>query len=205
MNPEKKNYKLYRNIYPSSAPETASIIFVSVISAAIALFMIYGIYITVSAGDLATAAVITIICCFFAGLLLFWGIKDIKNTKLLNNKRRKIADNTDISVFERLEEEIQNTEFSYKTFYMLEDYLYVPGAKLLIKYEDINFYRNIVHSTNGIKDGIRTEITDEDGLVFAFRVVKWRAYLKEMNEFTQHLEVMLNKNKKYPQNQRYYF
>lgn len=205
MDAEKKNHKLYRNIYPSSAPEIASIIFVSVISAAIALFMIYGIYITSSAGDMATAAVITIICCVLAGLLLFWGIKDIKNTKLLNNKRRKIADDTDISVFERLEEEIQNTEFRYKTFYMLEDYLYVPGAKLLIKYEDINFYRNIVHSTNGIKDGIRTEITDADGLVFAFRVVKWRAYLKEMNEFTQHLEVMINKNKKYPQNQRYYF
>lgn len=166
--------------------------------------MIYGIYITASAGDMATAAVIAIICCFFAGLLLFWGIKDIKNTKLLNKKRRKIADDTDISVFERLEEEIQHTEFRYKTFYMLEDYLYVPGAKLLIKYEDINFYRNIVHSTNGIKDGIRTEITDEDGLVFVFRVVKWRAYLKEMNEFTQHLEVILNK-KKYPQNQRDYF
>lgn len=202
MDVEKKNYKLYRNIYPSTVSVTVSAVVVTVIVAAIAVFMIYGIYITISSGDAATAIVETIMCCLLIVLFLFFGIRDIKKTKSLNKKRREIAENTDISEFERLEEEIRNTEFRYKTFYMLEDHFYIPKAKLLIKYENINFYRSVIHSTNGIKDGIRIELTDDDGLVFVFRVVKWRVYFKELDEFTQQLELKINKKKQYPQDQR---
>ncbi len=42
--------------------------------------------------------------------------------------------------------------------------MYVPKAKLLIKYTDIREFKTIVHSTNGVNDSMKAEITDNFGI-----------------------------------------
>lgn len=92
-----------------------------------------------------------------------------------------------------LESEIEGSEFRYKTFYLLDRYMYVPKAKLLIKYTDIREFKTIVHSTNGVNDSMKAEITDNFGIKYTVNIKRWKdfyiyrpLFLKDLDEKIQN-------------------
>ena len=92
-----------------------------------------------------------------------------------------------------LESEIEGSEFKYKTFYLLDRYMYVPKAKLLIKYTDIREFKTIVHSTNGVNDSMKAEITDNFGIKYTVNIKRWKdfyiyrpLFLKDLDEKIQN-------------------
>jgi len=67
--------------------------------------------------------------------------------------------------------------------------MYVPKAKLLIKYTDIREFKTIVHSTNGVNDSMKAEITDNFGIKYTVNIKRWKdfyiyrpLFLKDLDE-----------------------
>lgn len=76
----------------------------------------------------------------------------------------------------------------FKTFYFLNDYLYIPKAKLLIKYLDIQKFQPTIHSTNGIQDSVWIDLTDVENNKYRFYVKKWKDYLDYKYMFDDMLD-----------------
>lgn len=134
-----------------------------------------------------TIVVVTVFVLIIGAAVYF----PVKRTMRMNAQKMKRLNSLSYYDYMVLEEQIEHTELLYKTFYLLEEYMYIPRAKLLIKYTDIEDFQSIIHSTNGIKDGVRVKITDYDGIVYEAVVKKWRQYVNDIDEFVD----MLNKKK----------
>jgi hypothetical protein len=90
--------------------------------------------------------------------------------------------------FVALEDEILQTGKFYKTFYMLEEYMYIPKARLLIKYADIAEFKSIIQkSIYGVRCGVKVEITDPDDVKYECSVGKWKLFLRDEDEFFEYL------------------
>lgn len=57
----------------------------------------------------------------------------------------------------------------------------------IIGYQEIVEFKNIIHSTNGIKDSIIVAITDKNDVVFEISVKKWKDYYKRCNSISEIL------------------
>ena len=114
-------------------------------------------------------------------LCIYFGRKNLKNTVAANKKKAERLEALSYPEITALEEEISNSEFQYKTFYKLKDYLFVPSAKLLISYSEISDWKNVLHSTNGINDGMKIKITDNCNIRYEFNVKKWKDYYNYLN------------------------
>ena len=110
-------------------------------------------------------------------------IRSLKNEKRALDGRGRLLRSIDGYKLERLEEEAQTAEKYFGCFYLLDEYLFVPKAGLLIRYEEIRKYNTVNHSTNGINDGVYVEIYDGENVKYRFSVNKWRDYQKEYNSF----------------------
>ncbi len=113
----------------------------------------------------------------FACVAVYLMKKTVPMKKRAEQKRQKIVESLSDEDFFRLDSQINGAEYFFKTFYFLEDHLYVPRGRLLIGYLNITNVNTIVHSTNGITDAAYVEITDEEGIVTKFSVAKWRDFL----------------------------
>lgn len=110
-------------------------------------------------------------------------IKPLKTDKKVLERRQRILDSLDEHLLERLEEEVRTAEKYFKCFYVLDEFLFVPKAGLLLRYDEIKKFKTIYHSTNSIPDGVFIEIFDSENIKYCFSVKKWRDYRKSYNEF----------------------
>ena len=193
MNDVLMQSRLYRKLVPSKAKLVAS----TVVSVLLALVVIVGGTLSIilvkeqqSAWDVFLLSAFMII---FLGVLIFIGIRG--HRRQLRQYKGNLArlgcfDAQDMMA---LESEIDGTEFRYKTFYLLDRYMYVPKAKLLIKYSDIRGFKTIVHSTNGVNDSMKAEITDNFGIKYTANIKQWKdfyiyrpLFLKDLDEKIQN-------------------
>lgn len=126
----------------------------------------WGMLIAIAAGALAAF--------IFAKLIAAKRLGRIK--RRIDARRRKL-DGISETQWQRLDDEVASAEFFFKTFYLLEDYLYIPKPRLIVRYTDIKAFRTVQHSTNGINDAVYIDLTDREGNCFRFYVKKWREYM----------------------------
>lgn len=185
MDSELKNSRLYRKLKVSNA---APLILGTVALVSLLVIEIFSLVVASSeslyGGDgtgmgLAVTALVLII-----GAIVFFSVR---KTRRMNAQKMKRLSALNYYDFTALEEQIAHTELMYKTFYLLDEYMYIPRAKLLIKYADIQNFQSIIHSTNGIKDGVKVKITDCDGIVYEAVVRQWRQYFINVDEFVETL------------------
>lgn len=119
--------------------------------------------------------------------------KAIRNIQRLNELKAQRLHYLNAAKLEALEEEIARTAFRYKTFYLLQEYLYAPRSGVLIHYANIGFWRTVRHSTNFVPDSVWVELTDKSGVMQKIQVRQWRQYLNEHDDFMKELAVLLNR------------
>ncbi len=185
--------KLYRNIIRCKNDTRCEIVIHAVIYFLLAVVGILCFLGVRSTESLESAIGFALAFIIGIGVYSFFSIRKIKNTIALNLKREERLNALDEAQLSALDMEIESTQIKYKTFYLLEDYFYVPKYKLLIRYDEIREFKNIIHSTNGIKDSIFIVITDTDGLVFEISVKQWKEYYKYCNSTA---EAVYNKQRK---------
>lgn len=139
-------------------------------------------------GDMESLLGVSIVSVLIIGLLLLAAVSSLKKQKKILKKRGKILEELDNYSEEKIQEQIDSAEFYFKTFYLLDEHLFVPKAKLFLKYSDIYKYKTVYHYTNRIPDGIYVEISDNDNLKYRFSVKKWKDYKNNFNEFMTLLE-----------------
>ncbi|WP_298485592.1 hypothetical protein [uncultured Ruminococcus sp.] len=184
---------LYRKLVPSKAKLVAS----AALSTLMVLIVGVGGGLSVmlvkeqqSAWDMLVLSAFMII---FLGILLFIGIRGYRRQIRQYKGNFARLEQFDAQDMLALESEIEGTEFRYKTFYLLDRYMYVPKAKLLIKYTDIREFKTIVHSTNGVNDSMKAEITDNFGIKYTVNIKQWKdfyiyrpLFLKDLDEKIQN-------------------
>lgn len=184
---------LYRKLVPSKAKLVAS----AALSTLMVLIVGVGGGLSVmlvkeqqSAWDMFVLSAFMII---FLGILLFIGIRGYRRQIRQYKGNLARLEQFDAQDMLALESEIEGTEFRYKTFYLLDRYMYVPKAKLLIKYTDIREFKTIVHSTNGVNDSMKAEITDNFGIKYTVNIKQWKdfyiyrpLFLKDLDEKIQN-------------------
>ncbi len=185
--------RLYRKLVPSKAKLVAS----AALSTLMVLIVGVGGGLSVmlvkeqqSAWDMFVLSAFMII---FLGVLLFIGIRGYRRQIRQYKGNLARLEQFDAQDMLALESEIEGTEFKYKTFYLLDRYMYVPKAKLLIKYTDIREFKTIVHSTNGVNDSMKAEITDNFGIKYIVNIKQWKdfyiyrpLFLKDLDEKIQN-------------------
>lgn len=185
--------RLYRKLVPSKAKLVAS----AAVSVLLALVVIVAGTLSIilvkeqqSAWDVFLLSAFMII---FLGVLLFVGIRGYRRQIRQYKGNLARLEQFDAQDMLALESEIEGTEFRYKTFYLLDRYMYVPKAKLLIKYTDIREFKTIVHSTNGVNDSMKAEITDNFGIKYTANIKQWKdfyiyrpLFLKDLDEKIQN-------------------
>lgn len=185
--------RLYRKLVPSKAKLVAS----AALSTLMVLIVGVGGGLSVllvkeqqSAWDMLVLSAFMII---FLGVLLFIGIRGYRRQIRQYKGNLARLEQFDAQDMLALESEIEGTEFRYKTFYLLDRYMYVPKAKLLIKYTDIREFKTIVHSTKGVNDSMKAEITDNFGIKYTVNIKQWKdfyiyrpLFLKDLDEKIQN-------------------
>ena len=193
MNEVMSRSRLYRKLVPSKAKLVTS----AAISTLMALIVGVGGGLSVMlVKEQQSAWDMLVLCGFliiFLGILLFIGIRGFK--RQVKQYRGNLArlEQFDAQDMLALESEIEGSEFKYNTFYLLDRYMYVPKAKLLIKYTDIREFKTIVHSTNGVNDSMKAEITDNVGIKYTVNIKRWKdfyiyrpLFLKDLDEKIQN-------------------
>ncbi len=159
--------------------ETTIHIVVSAVIAVIGILCVFGIY---NNESLESAIGFAMAFIVGIGIYVFFSFKSLKTKIRTNAAKLRYIDEIDS---EKTEREIESSEMLYDTFYMLEDYFYAPKSCLIIKYEDIAEFKNIIHSTNGIKDSVFIAITDKNDVMYEISVKKWKDYYKHWNSISE--------------------
>lgn len=179
MNREKNDSPLYRQIMRCKADTRREvIIYLSVVLllTALGLLCCFGVY---HSEGLLSAAGLTLVLVACIGTYSFFSLRKMKKMIAVNRKKAERVSSLSDAELLSLEAQIERAEFLYKTYYILDDFLYVPKIKLLIPHSEVRGIRNILHKTDGVNDGMQIEITDTDGLVYEAWVKKWRDYYKD--------------------------
>ncbi len=187
-----KHSRLCRSIRPRKGQEIAMLIvypllFLTVMFCGGFCCIIFG------SEELVGALVCGAILLLLLALIGWSSWKAIRNIQQLNELKAKRLNSLNAADIEALEEEIARTPCRYKTFYLLESYLYAPRGGVLIHYADIGSWRTIRHSTNFIPDSAWIELTDKTGVMQKIQVRQWRQYLKEYDDFMKALAALLNR------------
>lgn len=188
MDQDIRNNRLYRKLRPSKAgfvisAAVSAVLILAVL--AIGVFAMISVYNTQGTSDFAATTVIMIIALAILG---FISVRGIKKQKRQNDVREKRLEALDSAELLRIDEQLDSLEYLYKTFYLTDEYLYVPRAKLLISYSDIAGFKTIIHSTNGITDGAKVVITDTAGVKYEFSVRQWKLFLTKRDYFIRDLD-----------------
>ena len=177
MNEVMSQSRLYRKLVPSKAKLAAS----AAVSTLMALIVGVGGGLSVMLVKEQQSAWDTLMLfgflIIFLGILLFIGIRGFKRQAKQYRGNLARLEQFDAQDMLALESEIEGSEFRYKTFYLLDRYMYVPKAKLLIRYSDIREFKTIVHSTNGVNDSMKAEITDNFGIKYTANIKQWKDFL----------------------------
>lgn len=140
--------------------------------------------------DYSTLIFVGIISLILYAVCFVMVIKSLADEKRSLAARGSRLSNLDNYSLERLEEEAEAAEPYYKCIYLLGEYLFVPKAGLLLRYEEIKSYKTIYHSTNGVTDGVFVEVLEFNGekdVKYRFSVNRWRDYKRDYYEFMGRL------------------
>lgn len=135
-------------------------------------------------GSTAVSGVIGVIVgiaavIFYARFAKKW----VKQAQRQIDKRFELIESIGDAEWNSMDDQMAAGDFWFDTFYQLEDYLYVPKAKLLIRYTDIKEFKTVIHSTNGRQDAVYIDLKDDEDLVTRFYVKRWREYLDFQQTF----------------------
>jgi len=114
-------------------------------------------------------------------------VKNIKYRIKVAEQRKRARNSLSYNEFAELETELKNTERFCGTFYFLEKFVYVPKARLLIEYENIRNVMVVTHITDGLKDGAKTVITDNNDVKYEFWVFNWKRFLENQELFREKI------------------
>ncbi len=178
---------IYKKLRSSDLGAVVLFSVLMIILAALVMFFVIGC-IELFQTDVVGGAVTSLVLAALTVLYLYATIKSLKKSRKRNAQRNKLINKLSYFELESLQEQINNSEPYFKTFYLLDEYLYVPSAKLLIGYGDIKEFKTIIHSTNGLNDAVKIKITDPDNAVFEFYVKKWKLYLEKYTAFMTLLD-----------------
>lgn len=176
-----KDYKLHeiqKRCRNSIKKEISIYSFIFILLIVIVIFCFIGIY-NNETPESAICFALTFLIVI--GIYIFFSLKKLKETVASNVYKITYADDIDSIEKEKLQQEIESSDILYETFYLLDNYFYAPKSCLIIKYHDIVEFKNIIHSTNGIKDSIIIAITDVNNIVYEICIKKWKDYYKRCN------------------------
>ena len=175
------NSELYRNIIRCKNDTRREIAIHAAVYLILAVLCVFGFLGVKSTEDLGSAIGFALAFAIGLGVYAFFSIRKMKGNIALNRKREERLNALSEAQLAALDTEIEGSQVQYKTFYLLEEYFYAPKYKLLIRYDEIREFKNVIHSTNGIKDSIFIVITDTDGYLFEISVKQWKEYYKYCN------------------------
>ena len=150
----------------------------------IGCFCVFGVYHNESPESAIYFALVFIVAI---SVYLFFSIRSLKGKIIVNKAKLRYLDDIDSYTSEQINQEIESGKMMYDTFYLLEDYFYAPKSYFIIGYQEIAEFKNIIHSTNGIKDSVIVAITDKNDVVFEISVKKWKDYYKRCNSISEIL------------------
>lgn len=126
-------------------------------------------------------------------ILLFVGVMMVailpfvlrKDKYMLRKREIRFAQFT-AEDFLRLEDELQKAPARYDSFHFLEEYLFVPQAGVLLRYEEILHITVVVRKTNMITQGATMYFTCPDATYEAM-LIGWKSYLHYPAAFEREL------------------
>lgn len=172
------NSELYRNIIRCRNDTKREIAIHAAVYLLLAVLCVFGFIGVKSNESLESAIGFALTFAVGLGVYAFFSIREMKSNIALNHRREERLNALSETQLAALDTETEGSQMQYKTFYLLDEYFYAPKYKLLIRYDEIREFKNIIHSTNGIKDSIFIVITDTDGYVFEISVKQWKEYYK---------------------------
>lgn len=185
MSGDRNESSLYRRIMRCKADTRREIV---IYSSVFLLLIVLGIlcFAGISQSEsLASAMGFALFFLAVIGVLGFFSWRKLKMRININRKKAERVASLSEAELLSLEKQIEKAELQYKTFYMLDEFFYVPKIKLLIRYSDMRGFVNVIHKTAfytkaaSVKDAIRIEVYDKDGLVYPAWVKQWRKYEKD--------------------------
>lgn len=114
-------------------------------------------------------------------------VKQVKNSSREMKKRRELCESMSASEFYELDRQMEQSDMYCETFYFLDEYLYAPGARLLIRYSDIKAFRLWFSHRDRHRTGANLVIEDEEGLARSVRVMRWRELEQNYDDFSYRL------------------
>lgn len=174
---------VYRAIRPKWWVFVIKVIFSGLAFAAVAFMIAAAVCEYIENRDYGTLVSVTAVSLFCYVIFLVMVIKSLVNEKKALGSRGRCLSGLDEYSLEKLEEEAGAAVPYYKCIYLLGEYLFVPKAGLLLRYEEIENYKTIYHSTNGAPDGVYVEVYDNEGVKYRFSVNRWRDYKRDYYEF----------------------
>lgn len=185
MSGDRNDSRLYRQLMRCKADTRREI---AIYSAVFALFAVLGIlccFGVYQSESIASAIGFALFFLAVMGVFGFFSWRKLKVRIAVNRKKAERVSSLSEAELSSLETQIERAELQYKTFYMLDEFFYVPKIKLLIRYSDMRGFVNVIHKTAfytreaSVKDAMRIEVYDKDGLVYPAWVKQWRKYEKD--------------------------
>lgn len=189
MEDEKENIWLYKSLKPYSYAFIAGCPICAVLAAAVFYGLIRVIYYSFVVEREIVYIIFSLVFAAMMIAVVVYTLLLLKNEKLKAEKRRLLREDLSAGDFERLEEEIKQSPFMFKTFYILKDYLYIPQARIMLKYRQIESVDITVRRWKRlIKIGAKAKIIDSDGARYAADVVLWQGFLEQQELFMADLD-----------------
>lgn len=120
----------------------------------------------------------------------WYAVKQIKQAARKIQKRQEMIKAMSEMEFYKLDSQLMENKYYFKTFYFLDEYMYVPRYRLLIKYTDIVSFRTKIRYSKhrAFELGASVELIDSDDLIYKIKIRQWDKYLKqrEMVEIILH-------------------
>lgn len=185
MNDSKNNSPLYRRIMRCKADTRREVIIYLSVALLIAALGILGFIWGIEIDGLVSAMGFALVFLATMGVLGFFSWRKLKMRIAINRKKAEFVSSLSEAELLSLEKQLEKAELQYKTFYILDEFFYVPKIKLLIRYSDMRGFVNVIHKTAfytkvaSVKDAMRIEVYDRDGLVYTAWVKQWRKYEKD--------------------------
>lgn len=117
-------------------------------------------------------------------------VRNIKYRICIAEQRKIIRRLLSFNQWYEIQAEIDNTIKSWGTVYFLDKFIYIPKIRLMIEYENICKAAVVTRTTDGLTDGARVELTDNNELTYKVWILKWKEFLREKENF----ENMISKN-----------
>lgn len=111
----------------------------------------------------------------------------VKNSSKAIKKRKEMLDSMSDAEFYELDSQVERSDIYCETFYFLDEYLYAPYARLLIRYTDIADFRLWISHRDRRRTGASLIIKDTEGLSQSVRVMRWREFEQNYDDFSLRL------------------